>query len=365
MGTHQASLLLPSTGVYKDLGPALLDTLQSAGWSATLRPAADASILESDLVLCAGQCRNIDRLGKILSRRRGRKPHVIAWQLEPLPPASLSPEGEAVGWRASAWDWGRLPRPARKILNALVPFRTRLFRALQRSAAASYSRAVVHEPGHQGWGSYDPDIFVVAMSEWRWIKAAHEHGWIDRLYASNRPRSDFLRSRGLDAPVVPVGWHRSWGRDLGRPRDIDILFLGSAGTDARGDALRQLDSELAARARSITFAEGAYGPDRERLLNRARIVLSLLRAPHDLAGMRVLMGLACGALVVSESCPDTNAFTPGEHFVMAPRAQLADCLCHYLDNEPERARIARQGCAFVNRELTLERSLATMLQPVC
>ena len=112
----------------------------------------------------------------------------------------------------------------------------------------------------------------------------------------------------------------------------------------------------------MTFVRGAYGALRERWLNRARIVLSLLRLRHDLAGMRVLMGLACGALVVSEQCVDTGAFRPGEHFVMAERERMPEVIEHYLTHEEERERIARQGHSFVTRELTLARVVHTMLK---
>jgi spore maturation protein CgeB len=96
-------------------------------------------------------------------------------------------------------------------------------------------------------------------------------------------------------------------------------------------------------------------------LNRSRIVLSLLRVPHDLAGMRVLMGMACRALVVSEYCKGTGAYVPGEHFVMAPLNQLPETIVRYLDHESERERIASAGHRFVTEELTLQKALAKML----
>jgi len=118
---------------------------------------------------------------------------------------------------------------------------------------------------------------------------------------------------------------------------------------------------LARRGRTLTLAGDAFGADREQLLNRARIVLSLLRIPHDLAGMRMLMGMACGALVVAEDCPDTDAYRPGEHFVMARLDELPAVIEYYLVHEDERQKIARQGHRFVTEELTLANAVRKML----
>jgi len=129
----------------------------------------------------------------------------------------------------------------------------------------------------------------------------------------------------------------------------------------RASTLRGLQAQLAQRGRLLTVIGNTHGAGREQLLNRARITLSLLRAPHDLPGLRVLLGLACGTLVVSESGAGTGAFRPGEHFVTAGPDQLPGTIEYYLTHEAERQKIARQGHAFVTRELTLPNVLRTML----
>jgi len=361
---RKVCILLPRTGVYPGLGAMLAETFSGAGWQAAVCHQARIDVLDQDLLLLVGQCRNIDGLPKVLRQRQGKRPVTALWQLEPLPPAELSSEGERIGLRAAAFDWGRMPRTARRVLNLVVPFRTKLMRTGQRWLARPYSKRVILESGHQGWERYDVDHYVVALAEWRWISRARAGGWVDHYFASNRPRVQFLRSRGIQAETIPVGYHEGWGRDLQSNRDIDVLFLGNPGRDPRGVALQQLNEQLALRGRRFTLVRGAYGKSREQWLNRARIVLSLLRLPHDLAGMRVLLGMACGALVVSEHCNDTDAYRPGEHFVMANLNELPGVIDYYLAHEDERQKIARQGHRFVTQELTLSNMLRKMLQQI-
>jgi hypothetical protein len=199
------------------------------------------------------------------------------------------------------------------------------------------------------------------MIEWRWLRIGQANGWIDHCFASNQTRVRFLRSRGISAEMIPVGYHPGWGRNRQLPRDTDVLCLGHMDRRPRGIKLRRLQESLARRGRKLTLVSGVYGAYRDELLSRARIVLSLLRMPHDLAGMRVLMGLACGALVVSEHCADTGAFRPGEHFIMAPLPELPEVVEHYLNQEAERQAIARQGHHFVTETLTLSNAVRRML----
>ena len=355
-------ILLPKAGLYPGLGAMLADAFRALGWQPTVRHRADASLLDHDLLLLAGLCRHIEGLPKLLAQRRGKSPATILWQLEPLPPTQLSQFGEEAGGRVAACDWGRIPLATRRVLAYAVPFRTRLIRLARRWLARSYSRQVVREPDHEGWLEYDVENYYNAMAEWVWIKRAHANGGLDHCFASVQPRVHFLRQRGIATELAPFGYHPEWGRDRQLARDIDVLFLGGLGCGPRNAKLRRMNDELARRGRKLTFVRKAFGPAREELLSRTRIMLNLLRVPHDLAGMRVLMGMACGALVVSESCADTGAFMPGEHFVTATLDQLAATIEFHLDHEAERQKIARRGHQFVTEELTLPKVVRRMLE---
>ncbi len=364
MSTRRVGILLPHTGVYPGLGGMLASELSKLGWLTTVRHRADEDLLGYDLLLLAGQCRNIDGLSQVLRKRRDKIPATILWQLEPLPPAQLSQQGEEIGLRVAAWHWGRMPLMARRVLNCIIPFRTRLMGLVHSGLARSYARQVVKEPDHQGWQRYCLQNYSAAMGEWLWIRSAYVNGWLDHCFASNQMRVRFLRSRGIKAEMLPVGYHPSWGRDWQLKRDIDVLFLGDIGIGLRGAVLRAVREQLGQHGRTLTLARGVYGEKRDELLSRSRTMLSVLRVPHDMAGMRVLLGLACGTLVISDLCDDTGAFQPGEHFVMAASERLPEVIEYYLTHEEERQKIARQGHRFVTEELTLAKGMRRMLAHV-
>lgn len=357
-------ILMPDVGVYPALGVMLENVFSEMGWRATVRHQANAELLSHDLLLLVGFCRHMDGLSDILRQRRGKRPVTVLWHLEPLPPPRLSPLGEEVGLRVAGWDWGRLPAPLRKTLDCIVPFRRQLLRLIQRRLARPYSREVIRQPDHDGWKNYNVENYCNASADWRWIKLAHANGWLDHCFTSVQPRVEFLRSRGVDARLLPVGYHPGWGRDLGLERDIDVLFLGSRTRGRRDPVLERLEADLAARGRTLTFARKVYGTERARLLSRARIYLSLLRLPHDMPGMRMLLGMAAGALVVSEHCDDTGPYVPGEHFVMRRTEELPEVIDYYLAHEDQRRKIASEGHRFVTEELTLASGMRTMLQTV-
>lgn len=362
--TPTLCVLLPAVGMYPALGRMLSDTAPRLGWNVNVAHRATPEVLSADVLLLAGLCRYIEGLREQLSRRDRRKTATILWQLEPLPPVQFSASGEQIGRRVASWDWGRIPLPLRRVLDLIVPFRSRLLRSIRRCLANRYRLEVESGPRQQGWLRFDEENFFNAAADWNWIQDAHSRGWIDFHFASVQPRVEFLRSRGIPANMVAVGYHPGWGRDLKLERDIDVLFLGTLGRGPRRTTLQQLGERLDSRGLKLTVVEKAFGAERERLLNRCKIMLNLLRAPHDLPGMRVLLGLSCGALVLSEQCEGTGAFVAGEHFVMSSLQEMPQTIETFLGEDSKRERIARAGHAFVTSTLTLENSLSTLLQPV-
>lgn len=128
--------------------------------------------------------------------------------------------------------------------------------------------------------------------------------------------------------------------------------------------MHQLQHQLARHRRKLTVVRRAFGVARTKLLNRTRIMLVLLRTPHDMPAMRLLLGMACGTLVVCEKCVGTGAFRSGEHFVMAELERLPEVIDHYLTHEDERCQTARWGHQFVTRELTIENMLCRLLDRI-
>jgi hypothetical protein len=91
----------------------------------------------------------------------------------------------------------------------------------------------------------------------------------------------------VPSAVVPFGYHPSFGEPLGLERDIDVVFLGSLRDRRRSRIVGSLQAELKRRNIGLLIKDGsrergyAYGDERTRLLNRSRIMLSIMRQPWD------------------------------------------------------------------------------------
>jgi spore maturation protein CgeB len=72
--------------------------------------------------------------------------------------------------------------------------------------------------------------------------------------------------------------------------------------------------------------------------------------------------MANGALVMSEPVYNPSPFVSGEHFVSASLDEMPVAIERYLNDDDERARIARAGHQFVKSELTMQKSLDAIFQ---
>ncbi len=357
---YSVCIIAPRLRSYARLTNMVADGFSDIGWVPSVCFAPKATVFVHDLVLLLGLSQYDGGLMKWLSERPDKRSVTVLWQLEPLPPVRLSTFGESIGFRVTAWDWGRLPPMFAKVAGNLVPFRTHALRLIRRWLARPYARYVAGQPYHEGWIQFDSEIFFKAMVEWRRIRELHLAGCIDHIFATVQPRTEFLCSRGIQAELLPFGYHLDWGNDLGIKRDIEVLFLGRL-EKRRAVLVRELKSELEQRSRKLTVVQRAFGEARTHLLNRARIMLVLLRTPHDMPAMRLMLGMACGALVICEQCNGTGAFRAGEHFVMAEPERLPEVIDYYLTHEDDRRQIAWRGHEFVAQELTMEKMLRRML----
>jgi hypothetical protein len=104
-----------------------------------------------------------------------------------------------------------------------------------------------------------------------------------------------------------------------------------------------------------------WGEARTALLNRVKILLNIPRFTGEFAALRFILGMANGALVVTEPVYDPFPFVAGRHFVSASMEEIPAVVLHYLQSEEQRRQIADQAYAFVTEELTMERSIARLL----
>jgi hypothetical protein len=299
--------------------PAVISHLQEAagcvtviGDEATRVPARGLLWIQGNAAWFPDVCRRLCRMP------REHRPMVVIWHVEPLPPP-----------RAAG-----LPLP-RLTLHEVA-------KIVVRSARAT-------------------DVYT----NWLTLRQLGRSAVPDILIVSAPGRREYLAERGLHSHWVPFGYHAGMGRDLGRRRDIDVLFLGEPGVPRRRRALGFLRSEgIACTAVGDWHNPAYWGESRTELLNRVRILLNFSRTPGEYSGMRILLGLANKALVVSEPIYDPAPYVPGRHFVMAPLEQMPSLIREYLADENARAAIVDEGHRMALSEWTLRRSVQRILDIV-
>jgi glycosyltransferase involved in cell wall biosynthesis len=186
----------------------------------------------------------------------------------------------------------------------------------------------------------------------------------DLLIVSTVSRQAFLAEKGIDSHVVPLGYNPSHGRDLGLVRDVDALFIGVMSDPKHRRAARSIRAQgvdLIAKG-AWTLAEGLWGEQRLEMINRARTFLAFQRNPGELSGMRMILGMACRSLIISEPIVSPEPYVPGIHYVSVSLADMPEAIRYYIDNDAERARIADAGHRFITTELTLERSVRAIIE---
>lgn len=184
----------------------------------------------------------------------------------------------------------------------------------------------------------------------------------DLVVVGGKASHEVMHRAGIDAEWLPLGYHSEYGRDLGLARDVDVLFLGAMDVPRRRRAVRSLRRRgVELETAGSWFDHRGWGEERTGLLNRVRIMLNLSRRRGENAGLRLILGMANGALVISEPIFDSSPFVAGEHYVSASLREMPETIAHYLDREPERARVAKAGQEFATGEVTLRRSVDRLM----
>ena len=191
-------------------------------------------------------------------------------------------------------------------------------------------------------------------------------GLLDDVLVFARRGAEFLARHGVPARYVPLGHHPIWGVNFNGERDIDVLFLGEVLDDRRSRIVRAVRDELAAAGVTLSTMYdfnpvGVWGDERNALLNRTKIYLSVYRHPSASSGLRFSLGMGNGALVVSEPVADPAPFVAGEHFVEAPVPRLAQTILAYLRDDDARQRICRAAAHQLQTQYHMADSAAQII----
>ena len=355
----------PTSNLWLELGEMIIDVLSASGVLPLLVGDGDQEILETDVLILVGDASGFEAYAKLLARREGWKPTTILWQMEPLPPPMLSEDAERIGLRATKMS-NRVKLPLgwfSRLIRSVVPLsvRTKMREAIDGALFHGFNKEMAKCP-KQEFTELDAPSRRIMMRRYMDLKRHRLEGWINYVFVSSAPKKEFLANRGIPSEFVPIGYHPRMGENLGMERDIDVIFIGQAETPRRKTILKALRRDLASKGLNLmTVGHGCYGKQRTELLNRAYISLNLVTVPCDFPGLRFLMSMGCGALVVSETLYNPTPYKVGEHFVQASVADLPDAIAHYLENKAEREKIVRSAHNFVTRQQTLEKAVSQII----
>ncbi len=252
---------------------------------------------------------------QLTAMTRAKRPLVVLWHTEPLPP----PSSAGLPWpRLNWWETAKF---------------------ILRSSEAT-------------------DVYTNYLVLRRWVR----NGLPDILVVATLGRREFLSERGIVADWVPLGYEPLCGQDLDLPRDIDVLFLGAQDVPRRNRLLQRLRKNgVRIHAVGSYANQGCWGKDRTELLNRTKILLNLSRTPGEFPDLRLILGMANKALVISEPIFRPDPFVPGQHFISASIEEIPEKIRYYLAHDEMRASISERAHGLITQDVTMERSVSQIV----
>lgn len=188
------------------------------------------------------------------------------------------------------------------------------------------------------------------------------------------------RARGLPALQLPLGYHpllQQGGSERPHPaRRHDLTFLGSL-TPRREEFFAQHADFFAQHSCHLRFVPLGFAKTQETrsylgaekrndLLSDSRILLNLHYSGQKyFEWHRMLLGLANGCCIISETSAGHAQLVPGKHFVMVEPEDLREACQYFLAHPAECEAIARAGQDFVRTHLRQAQTCAAYLEQLC
>lgn len=342
----------------------LLDVLSDSRFTARIVEDGDASALKADLLLMVGDCQAFQEYPALLSRHNAARPITILWMLDTLPPLSFTQKAANISSRLAFYDKSRsfLRSNLKPVLNVVpIEIRRKMGLAACSALLAGLDREL-ETTSQEELRDLDVNSRYEILGRYQWMKANCAIGWLDHLVVSTSSKADLLAQMQIPSIIVPFGYHPKTGRNLQLKRDIDVLFVGELAYGRRMPIVENLRDRLAEQGIELVIESGnCYGEERNRLLSRSKISVNIPRFSWDVPGIRFIISMACGSLVISEEAGDATPFIPGEHFIQAPADRLPEVIAHYLRHDEEREMIAANANRFITEDLTLAKAVESIL----
>jgi hypothetical protein len=295
------------------------DEIRCQGFSLIPISAESADFSAADVLIFLGNAAWRPQVIRQLRQTpKALRPFVAVWHWEPLPPS-----------RASG-----LPRP--------------------KLGLRELGKIVLRDPR-----ATDP------YTNFSILKRLRQEGIVDFLAVSTRGRQEFLEEQGIASSFIPLGCGPQHGQDLGLDRDIDVLFLGDVRMARRRRALDFLNRNGIHVTVAGSWEDPQYwGEHRTKLLNRTKILLNVARTAGDYSGLRMLLGAANGAAILSEPLYRPEPFLPGQHYIEAELQQLPSAAACLLQNHARRTALTAAAREHATRVATRSRSVAALLEAI-
>ncbi len=288
-------------------------------------------------------------------RRLATRMPVVLWQLEALPHPMTTSSLRELGAAMIEPDWRSWLGPAGLPIDGVLPLRGELQRLVRGQLGRRYRRQLETVTGEAHKLLDKNDVrFIHLQAEWILAHGSGPGGWLKSVACGSAARVEFLVHHGVAALHVPVPPHLIWGsppcdvltRDMlahdtsagdGR-RDIDLLLFGHDRTRSRRRIWSSVATEVKSRGyRVLTVAQGLHGTARTELMRRTRVTLQVPSIPWEFPGIRMLIAIQCGVLVVASSSEQSAPYEASTHYLPTTLKRLADTVVRVLDDEPFRS----------------------------
>lgn len=180
----------------------------------------------------------------------------------------------------------------------------------------------------------------------------------EQVWDYNLANIDYLRSKGITAYHVPIGYSPLFDPPPSIPESIDILFLGQLRNEHRKDVL----SQIRQAGLTVVTSNNVFGDAKKRLVAQAKIVLNLHYGYTALLEeARIIPLLAAGKVVISETVTDSRYVSLyQDHVSFAHDSDHLISLCReWLQRSPSERR--ERGCTV--REWVMRERRASQLFP--
>ena len=212
-----------------------------------------------------------------------------------------------------------------------------------------------------------------------WFQSNLQWGSYARSVADINPLGvAAYRKRGLPAHQLQLGYHNILTqprRVPHRERTLDITFLGSM-TERREEFFAEHAPFFAARNCHLRLVPLGFAKTKEtksylsverrnELLSDSRILFNVHYSDQKyFEWHRMLVGLANGCCIITETCKGYGDLVPGKHFIMVEPEYLIPCCEYFLAHPDECEKIANAGREFIETQLRQSQTCARFLQQI-